>query len=383
MTRLALVLALVLALAAPAAAAQRQVPRGWLGVMADGPLFDAPPALDGEWDGMAAAGAETVRLTFLWRDEQPYANAGRVPPDQAARFRDVGGVPTDFAPSDAFVIAAARRHLEVLPNVLSTPDWAAETPGDPASPPRDRGAYARFVAALIGRYGPHGSLWSEQPGLPRVPIRAWQIWNEPSLPQYWSKQPFARAYVALLRTTRKAVRAADPSAKVVTAGLPNQSWVALRSIYRAGGRGTFDAVGLHPYTSKPSNVVRLVEFSRHVMAAFHDDRTPVWITELSWPAALGHVNQTHGFETTNAGQARKLAQTLRLLVRERRRLKIEKAIWYTWLSVEGGQNSFSWSGLRRVRDGALVNAPALAAFRTVAKRLEGCAKAPRDASRCR
>jgi len=380
-TRLALVLALVLALAAPAAAAQRQVPRGWLGVMADGPLVGAP--LDGEWDGMAAAGAETVRVTFLWRDAQPYPSFAQVPADQAARFRDVGGVPTDFGPSDALVIAAVRRHLQVLPNVLTSPDWAAETPGDVASPPRDRGAYARFVAALIGRYGPRGSLWSERPDLPREPIRAWQIWNEPSLPQYWSHQPFARSYVALLRATHAAVRAADPRAKVVSAGLPNKSWVALRQIYRAGGRGTFDAVGLHPYTSKPSNVIRLVEFSRHVMSTFHDDRTPVWLTELSWPAALGHVGETHGFETTEAGQARKLVQTVRRLVRQRRRLKIGKAIWYTWLSVEGGQNSFNWSGLRRVRDGALVSAPALGAFRSVAKRLEGCSKAPGDASRCR
>jgi hypothetical protein len=377
------VLVIVLGAAAPAAGAQRKVPRGWLGVMADGPLFDAPAALDGEWDGMAAAGVETVRLTFLWRSAQPYRTFAEVPPDQAVLYRDVGGVPTNFTVSDALVAAAARRHLQILPNVLQTPDWAAQTPGDPASPPRDRAAYGRYLAALIARYGPRGSLWSERPVLPRVPIRAWQIWNEPSLPLYWSRQPFARSYVALLKASRVAVHTADHGATVVTAGLPNQSWVALRSIYRAGGRGTFDAVALHPYTSKPSNVVRLVEFSRHVMSAFHDDRTPVWVTELSWPAALGKVSETHGFETTNAGQAVKLVQTLRRLVRERRRLRIEKAIWYTWLSVEGGQNSFAWSGLRRMRDGALVNAPALAAFRGVARRVEGCAKAPGDASRCR
>ena len=43
------------------------------------------------------------------------------------------------------------------------------------------------------------------------------------------------------------------------AGLPNESWIALRKVYKAGGRGAFDAVALHPYTGKPRNVIRLIE----------------------------------------------------------------------------------------------------------------------------
>jgi hypothetical protein len=178
------------------------------------------------------------------------------------------------------------------------------------------------------------------------------------------------------------VKAADRGAKVILAGLPNRSWQALDAIYAAGGRGRFDVVALHPYTSTPRNVVRLVEFSRHVMARHHDARTPVWLTELSWPAALGKVSETHGFETTDRGQARKLRQTLVRLVAARSRLMIGKVIWYTWLSVEGGENSFAWSGLRRVRADALLSTPALTAFRAAARALEGCAKTAGDASRC-
>ena len=361
----ALVLALALALAAAApASADRKVPGGWLGVQADGPVVDAPAAFEGEWDQMAGAGVETVRLTFLWRTAQPAAG------------------PIDFAATDGLVLSAARRHLEVLPNVWATPDWAAERPGDAASPPRDRAAYGRFLGALIGRYGPSGSLWAEHPDVPRIPIRAWQIWNEPTMTRYWSRQPFAKSYVALLRAAYAAVRRADPRARVVLAGLPNESWTALDSIYRAGGRGHFDAVALHPYTGKPRNVVRLVELARDVMARHRDRRTPVWVTELSWPAALGKVSQTHGFETTDRGQAARLAQGLNRLVDARRRLRIGKVIWYTWLSIEGGENSFAWSGLRRLRGSELISAPALAVFRGAARRLEGCAKPAGDASRC-
>ena len=165
------------------------------------------------------------------------------------------------------------------------------------------------------------------------------------------------------------------------AGLPNESWKALRSIYAAGGRGRFDAVALHPYTRKPENVLRLVRYARRVMRKRGDARVPVWVTELSWPAAKGKVPRPAGFEVTEAGQARRLGSALRLLAAARRRQRIERVFWYTWLSTEAGPSAFDWSGLRRLREGSAVDAPALATFRRWARRLEGCAKTA-DARRC-
>ena len=73
------------------------------------------------------------------------------------------------------------------------------------------------------------------------------------------------------------------------------------------------------------------------MRRARDLRTPVWLTELSWPAAEGKVRGgTLGFETTDAGQARRLRAALRLLGERRRTLRIGKVVWYTWLSEEGG-----------------------------------------------
>jgi hypothetical protein len=261
------ILACLLALcpASAATAASRSVPTGWLGVVADGPLTGASAsAFDPEWDGMAAAGVENVRAAFYWNEAQPYTSAADVPPDQAARFRDVGGVPTDFSRFDAIVGSAARRRLGVLPIVHRTPAWAAEKPDDVFSTPRGTENYTRFLTGLVGRYGPRGSFWAENPGLPRMVIHSWQIWNEPNLTRYWSHQPFAPSYVALLRAAHGALKAADPQSRTVLAGLPNESFTSLRAIYRAGGKGTFDVVALHPYTGKPRNVVRLVELARAV-----------------------------------------------------------------------------------------------------------------------
>jgi hypothetical protein len=353
--RAALVLAALCAallLAAPAQA--RSVPRGWLGVQADGPLTEPGNPFASEWALMASSGVENVRVAFDWRTAQPSE-----------------GGPIDFSATDAAVSAAAQQRLPVLPVVHRTPEWAAARPGDgAASAPRGTAAYTSYLTALVGRYGPAGSLWSERPDLPRLPIRDWQIWNEPNLTRYWTTQPFAKPYVKLLRASRRALRAADPGSRTILAGLPNESWIALRKVYKAGGRGTFDAVALHPYTGRPRNVIKLIEFARREMRRFHDGRKPVWLTELSWPASQGKTEGAPGFVTTEKGQASRLKLALSLLAKSRKRLRIQRVVWYTWLSREGSRNSFDWSGLRRERNGRLLSARSLSVYRSAAKRLE-------------
>ena len=135
----ALVLALALLVLAPGvgAAAARTVPRGWLGVIADGPLTSPEAArFDAEWDRMAADGAESVRAAFYWSEAQPYATVADVPPAQAPAFRDEGGIPTDYARYDgswSAPPAPPRRGAHGPPH----PGWAAEDPQRSRLPPRE------------------------------------------------------------------------------------------------------------------------------------------------------------------------------------------------------------------------------------------------------
>jgi hypothetical protein len=364
MLRLAVLLCLLLP--TTASAAPRKVPRGWLGVVADGPMT-APGFPQREWDLLAGSGAESVRTAFYWRDIQPN-----------------GPADADFSRTDPVVLAAAQRGLGVLPVVQGTPGWAAQNPSDDASPPRDPADFARLLTTLVTRYGPRGSFWGEYPQLPRRPVREWQIWNEPNLTRYWNIAPWAPSYVSLLKAADAALKAADPGSRTILAGLPNESWLALREIYKQGGRGAFDVVALHPYTGRPGNVVKLVRFARKEMRPRGDSRIPVWVTELSWPAAVGKTHTTAGFETNDKGQAARLASGLALLARERHALRIGRVYWYTWLSAEGAStSSFDYSGLRRLRKGRIVTAPSLAVYKRVARRLEGCAKRRGDARHCR
>jgi len=347
MARRVLPLAFLLAalVAMPAHAAKREVPRGWLGVDADGPLMEgfSGPA-DTEWDMLAGSGAETVRIAFRWRELQP-----------------IDGPPI-LGRTDGLVLAAASRGVRFLPVVHATPAWAARNPKKgSASPPRHTSDFTAFLRALVNRYGPGGTLWMEHPEVRALPIRAWQIWNEPNFRAYWSKQPFAKSFVPFMRASYRAVHRADKHARVILAGMANRSWTGLRRLYAAGGRGSFDAVALHPFTADPANIVKLVKKARAVMRQAHDGRTPIWITELSFPAAKGKVDHPFGFETTQSGQVKRLKASLRSLAKQRRKLNVDRVFWYAWLTTENRSSSFSWSGLRRLRDGSIVSSSALPA----------------------
>src|SRR5439155_1445976 len=142
----------------------------------------------------------------------------------------------------------------------------------PATAKAPRKVPAAFMGALTRRYGPGGSFWTEHPELTAQPIRYWQIWNEPSFNTFWSDQPFADDYVALVRASRNAIKAVDPGAKIVLAGLPNKSWNSLEKIYKAGGKDEFDIAGFHPFTAKVDGVRTILEKDRKVMSKYHDSK---------------------------------------------------------------------------------------------------------------
>jgi hypothetical protein len=330
---------------------------------------------------MARSGVEAVRVPIYWHAAQPYASFADVPDHEADRFRDVGGVPTDFGPSDRAVGLAAARGLSVLAVVLQTPGWARKF-DELWSPPRDPEDYARFTAALVERYGPAGSFWRERTELPRRPVRSWQIWNEPGQRYFWAPQPSPSAYVALLRAARTAIKAADPGAKIVLGGLNERAWKAIARIYAAGGRGLFDVAAVHPFTLEVGNVLRIVGLVRRAMARAGDARVPLIVSELSWPTAPRRI---FGFEVSEREQAVKARTALRRLAAARRANGIAAVFWETWISADRDPAaSFDWAGLRALGAGGRVRSkPALAAFAEAALALEGVRKGGAAGSRSR
>jgi hypothetical protein len=363
------------------------LPNGFVGVNVDGPLFPiAAPGINlaVQFAKMEQSGVESVRLVFNWATAQPYESWSKVPAGDSSQYVDQGGVPTDFSQTDAVVRLAARFGLTVLPTVIYPPSWdsVGATPSS-VGRPAVAGPYAAFLADLVRRYGPRGNFWRGNGAAD--PIREWQIWNEPDLPVYWPKQPFAASYVALLKAADRAVKLADPHAQVVLGGLANYSWRGLQSIYRIpGSRSTFDVVAVHPYTATPSGVITILGDVRAVMNRSGDSAKPMIADEIGWPSSLGHSTSGQvSWATTKTGQAHRIAALLPMLAAQRRALGLSAFYYYTWAGTPQPRGStFSYAGLFDYLGGSLVGKPALGAFAHAALSIERCKRRSPLATRC-
>jgi hypothetical protein len=298
---------LTLSLASPATAGARaKVSRGFFGVVPQGPLVAA------DFQRMQGV-VGTLRVPIYWPQVEP--RPGEL----------------DFSGLDATISAAAESGVRVLPFVYGTPSWLA---ADPARPPLGVGAlsnWTRFLRILVRRYGPEGELWTG--GRAPMPIRQWQIWNEPNFLLFWRPRPSPSGYADLLRISARTIREADPGARIIAAGLaPVEGgmlpWTFLRKLYEVpGARRAIDTVALHPYSSTLGGMTYQIRKARQVMVAAGDGGKPLLISELG--VASSSLLPT-GFNRGLKGQASFLRQAYRLLLRSRDRWHIAGVDWYAW-----------------------------------------------------
>jgi polysaccharide biosynthesis protein PslG len=287
--------------------APRPLPPGFFGVVPQAPLSSA------ELERMQGT-VGTLRLPVYWFEIE--AERGIY----------------DFAKTDRAIGNAARHGLEVLPFVYGTPAWLArEHACFPLGSKAGRAAWPRFVRALVERYGPGGEFWRGREW--RRPVHRWQIWNEPNFRLFWRPRPSPRQYAELLSSAAAAIRAADPRARVVLAGVApvgggTLPWVYLRRLYRVPGvRRDFDAVGLHPYGARVEVMASQIDLARRVMDEAGDERTPILVTELG-VASRGAIPSA--FVKGPRGQAEFLRRSFALLLDRRRDWGIAGIYWFTW-----------------------------------------------------
>jgi hypothetical protein len=333
---------------------------------------------------MASSGVESVRTDFAWAAIEPTPGL------------------YDWSNTDAIVAGAARHGLQMLPIVEFTPRWASSHSQSAYLyyAPRNPASYAQFLAALIDRYGPDGVFWAANPGLARDPIRAWQIWDEPAGTKYdWRSAPWPSAYTNLLKAAYRAVHRADPGALVVSGavvalnGANLTQWAETSALYRAGFKRYFDVLAVNAFTGGSSATsavdrsLEIVDRVRGVMRADGDGSKPIWVTEVTWTAALGRIpaSEYAGFETTASGQAQRLADYFAAIA-TRRPAGIQRAFWFDWSSsYENITNTptFEFSGLAQWRGPGTGFQPLalLARYASVAATFEGCRKSA-NARRC-
>ncbi len=276
---------------------------------------------------------------------------------------EVSPDPAREAPYDGLMATAARERIEILPMLMS-----GERSRVGIKRPRtraERTVWARFVSGVVARYGRGGTFWEAHPELDPMPLRAYQVWNEPNLPVFWRPTDDTAGYLRLVALTRKRVLAVDPKASIVLAGLPDSGHGTrmldyLRAIYaQPGARTLFDVVALHPYSDDAPSVLEKLNLVRGLMDRRGDRRTPIWVTEIGW--ATGGPRSP--FTTSRGGQAARFTRTFRGLMAARGRLRLGRIVVAFLQDRPYGASERPWGGPRTgLFDVAGRPKPAWAAF---------------------
>ena len=219
-------------------------------------------------DDVIASGSKYARFFVLWSDME------------ATRGSYDGLLLQTYQDQFRRLNAAGVRPVVV---VMGAPPWANGS-GDRFAPPLNAADFGAFMGFLAGKL--------------RGQVGGYEIWNEPDTPTYWhGSPPDVARYVALLRASYSAVKAADPTAKVITGPTTGNNYAWIDGLYDNGAKGSFDAVGVHTDTAcldhGPGAFYReggdIGQYSflgyqtvHGVMAAHGDGDTPIWMTELGW-----------------------------------------------------------------------------------------------------
>ncbi len=144
--------------------------------------------------------------------------------------------------------------------------------------------WAQFVHYAVMRYMPGGVLARHNDFGAEAGIRAWEVWNEPDLPQFWKAG--TEAYARLLKVAAIVTKTVDPQAKVIFGGLlfaSDQGFLSrvLRQFRNDPLRDRFnwfvDVIALHSYDD-PWRSGWLTKVIRDTLKEYRLTR-PVWLNE--------------------------------------------------------------------------------------------------------
>ncbi len=222
-----------------------------------------------------------IRIDFVW---------GWVEPEKGTRHYDG---------YDEIVREARSRGIEIYASLIGTPAWASDGPLGIGAP-RDVADWRAFVSETARRY--------------RGRVKAWGVWNEPNLGEFWAGTRGQYIDVLLVPAAQE-IHRADPDALVcgpelahlTSGGADWHGWL-LDVMRRAGS--SIDVVTHHVYDRDGNGEVTrkldasttfggnpdywsLVAPSVREVLQVAGARQPVWLTETGWASSeVGEVLQS-------------------------------------------------------------------------------------------
>jgi hypothetical protein len=234
-----------------------------------------------------AAGFGWIRQQFRWDDLEV---SGR---GNYTDTRNTSGVDQGIDARlkyDNIVSLAEKYNVRIIARLGSTPTWALSPENNKPgyAPPANFADFTGYAVRLAERY--------------KGRIKHYQVWNEPNLyPEWGEAPPNPEAYTRLLCETYQALKAVDPSIKILSGALgPSNAltnrdlsdYVFLQRMYDAGAGKCFDILSVQgyglrspptdPYTRSMIPNFNHILFIREMMVKNGDSAKPIWISEMAW-----------------------------------------------------------------------------------------------------
>lgn len=169
-----------------------------------------------------------------------------------------------------------------------------------------RAAFARWAAAAASRY--------------RGEEIVWEIWNEPNISMFWQPHPSPEDYARLALAAARAVKKADPSARLIAPGTSTIDINFLAQGLTQEILGLIDGVSVHPYrTDSPETAWE--EFGR--LRGLIREAAPPGRGELPI------ISSEWGYTTTDVPEAVQAAYLGRMML-VNRAAGIPLSIFYDW-----------------------------------------------------
>lgn len=194
-----------------------------------------------------------------------------------------------FAPADALVNKTLSAGMVPLVVLAGTAEWAAMPSGrrkDTMGPPRDVADWANYCRRMAEHF--------------KGRVRFYEIWNEPNGntlgPRGFFFHSDAEHYFELMKAAYEAVKAVDPSARILAPSGTGHFFPFLNRIMELGGGKYFDILSIHTYcTPFPPEIgypfnnekeyAHRVRKSREIMRKFGFEK-PIWNTEIGYHSGL-------------------------------------------------------------------------------------------------
>ncbi len=225
---------------------------------------------------------------------------------------------------DDFVKMAVEEYgITLIPYICYMPRWNSTKPEDNNwfwnYPPVDPQQFGEFIKLLVNRYKKY--------------IKTWELWNEPDIWVYWQGSP--EQFAEMIRIGARAVKEADPDARVVLGGVAySEEFVA--KMFRDFGLSPYiDIVNMHNYfetwSERPvedidDHILKMTDVIRQ-----YGNRQPLWMAEVGYSTfrqgskISSEYTANYDYEHTPEYQAVDLFKRLALIVSTE---KVSAVAWY-------------------------------------------------------